>query len=359
MGTKKHITIVCTARMGHGTFEAKFNPLTRLDIVKDIFVIRKDVGPKLPKLTYRVLHKWCKNPIVNIISTPFVLFNEVKRRKADLILAYHYQPHFYFAYIVSKMTKIPYVIGQTGTDAQDFSNRKIMGFFLRHIVRNALSFNVPGKSTYDFWLKKKVTQTRLKILHSTIDIHRFKPTTNVTKYDFIFVGRLTEVKRLDKLILATKKLVVEYPMIKICIVGSGHLEIPLRKMVVDNGLNDFFDFVGLQHNIEEWLIKSKAFVMTSDSEGLPCAMMEAMSCELICLGPNVNNMSDLLIENKTGYMFKTSDINQLAEKMNFIMCNIGELKHIGAEARKLICNEHSYISAQEKWKEIFVKLIEE
>ena len=117
----------------------------------------------------------------------------------------------------------------------------------------------------------------------------------------------------------------------------------------ENDVSDVFDFVGFHTNTHEWLIKSYAFVMTSDSEGLPCAMMEAMSTSLICLGPMVNNMTDLLINGETGYTFDTNNIKELTEKMLYIMQNRNNLTNIKTAARKLIIEEHSYKHAKEGW----------
>lgn len=352
----KGLTIVCTARMGHGTFEAKFNPLVELDIVNEIIVVRKDTGPMIPKVSYRILPGICKGQASNLMITPFILLKAVLETKADLILAYHYQPHFYFAYFVSLLTNIPYVIGQTGTDVQDFSKRPVLGSMIRHIVRKAFSFNVPGKATYDFWLSQRVSPKSLRILHSTINTEVFKPSDTEKIYDFIFVGRLTEVKRLDKLIMAASSLLGEFPGLRICIVGSGHLEMPLKQMVEEYNLNSVFDFVGLQSNISEWLNKARAFVMTSDSEGLPCAMMEAMSCGLICIGPHVNNMEDLLVDDVTGYLFDTNDVGMLTDRMRQILRNNDDLTGMREAARDLIIVEHSYKVAQKRWLDVFSHL---
>lgn len=354
--SNKQISIVCSARMGHGTFEAKFKPLAMLDLIGEIVVVRKDAGPSIPKLSYKVLPSLCKKQLANMIIAPIVIYLEVKKHKASVILAYHYLPHFYFAYIVSKLTGVPYIIGQTGTDDQALSAKLIKGWFLRHVVRNAFSFNVPGVDSFNFWLSQGGSRERLRILHSTIDTEAFVPIDRKKEYDFIFVGRLTEVKRIDKLILAASNLKSEYPDLKICLVGSGPLEYELKEMIANTNVSQIFDLVGLQSNIHYWLTKSHAFVMTSDSEGLPCAMMEAMSTGLICIGPLVNNMADLLMEGKTGFGFDTKDVDQLTKIMRHVIYNRSQLTHMRMAARELIIAEHSYQVAQRSWIEVFGNL---
>ncbi|MBM4404335.1 MAG: glycosyltransferase family 4 protein [Candidatus Cloacimonetes bacterium] len=349
---KRPLTIICTARMGHGTFEAKFKPLVQLDSIGRIVVVRKDKGPEISKLSYRILPSLCRNPILNLMITPFVLVREVIRHKADLILAYHYQPHFYFAWIAAKLTGKPYILGQTGTDIQILGSRLIRGWLMRHILRNVLSFNVPGTETYKYWLSKGVPFDRIRVLHSTIDTDYMIPLEMERRYDFVFVGRLTEVKRIDKLILASSELIKEYPQLRICLVGDGHLMKPLKQMRDEYGLRDNLDFVGLQSNIRDWLNSAHAFVMMSDSEGLPCAMMEAMSCGLICIAPMVNNMADLIKQGETGFGFDTSNVGQLTGLMRFVKENRDSLKQIRQNARELIIACHSFNKAKIEWKQV-------
>lgn len=349
MKQNNKITIVSTARMGHGTFEAKFKPLVLMTEIEKVVVVRKDKGPEIDKLSYKVLPKICKSKIFNLLLTPLILSREVRKQKADFILAYHYQPHFYFAYFASLFTRKPFIVGQTGTDVQSTIDKPMIGSFLKHVLKRAKFFNVPGQATFNFWISKGISKEKLNILHSTVDVDIFKPENVKKNYDIIFVGRLAEVKRLDKLIKAIENIVVNHPNIKICIVGSGPLEKCLKAQVEESGLTNNFNFVGLQNNIYEWLNKASIFVMTSDSEGLPTAMMEAMSCGLLCLGSNVNNMADLLKEGETGYLFKTDNIEELSSKLKYLIDNKDNLNNVRINARDLIINEHSYEYAQKLW----------
>lgn len=350
----KPLTIVCTARMGHGTFEAKFEPMVQMDQIGRIIVVRKDKGPDIPKLSYRILPHWCRNPLFNIIIAPFVLMQEVKRHKADLILAYHYLPHFYFAWIVGKLTGKPYILGQTGTDIQALGAKPVRGWLMRHILRNALSFNVPGTQTLKFWISQGIPPERIRVLHSTIDTDYMIPVEQPRKYDFVFVGRLSEVKRIDKLIIATAALIQDFPQLRICLVGDGHLMQPLKKMAEKYGVHNTLDFVGLQSNIRDWLNSAHAFVMMSDSEGLPCAMMEAMSCGMICIAPMVNNMGDLIKHGETGLGFDTSSIDQLTELMRYVLEKRDSLDHIRRGARDHIVARHSFLRAREEWTNVIM-----
>lgn len=341
--------------MGYGTFEAKFFPLVKLNAVKQIIVLRKDKGPEIPKLKYFVLPKFCKNPLVNMLVAPLVLTWLVIRYKADLILAYHYVPHYYFAFFASMVTRKPYVLGQTGSDDQILAAKALKGWFLRKVISKSMQLNVPGKSSFDFW--KSVGSPRVKILHSTIDTDYYVPANHVKIYDFVYTGRLEDYKGVDLMIEAAAALKDSIPGFKFAIVGYGSGRHRYEARVKELGLSDNVFFLGYQSDVRQWLYQSRIFVMASDCEGLPCALMEAMSCAMICMTSLVGNIGDLIIEGVTGFGFMPRDIMRMVELMSYLYHKEPELQLVRAKARELVVKEHSFQVAQALWTDVVNDLI--
>lgn len=347
--------LVVTAKMGPGTFEAKFMPLAKVDHVSHVQVVRKKQGTSIPKLEYTVLPGICKFKVINFLITPIILYKEVMRQKADLILAYYFKPHFFFAYIVSKLSGVPYVLGQTGTTVQGLAKRRWAGLPIRHIVRNAFAMNAPGTNSREFWISMGVDPGKISLLHSTIDTDRFIPVSSNIVYDFIFVGRIAPVKRLDRLVEAARMIISRNPQLRICIVGDGPSKAEIEKLAEAAGMSSVFEFAGFQQNTHEWLTRSHAFVMTSESEGLPCALMEAMSSGLVCLVPDINNMQDIVKHGETGYLYKDQRITELAHYLQYILDHRSELDGLRAGAREMIIAEHSYQYAITMWEKLLEK----
>lgn len=350
----KPITIVCSAKMGFGTFEAKFNPLVQLDSIKQVIVLRKEAGPPIPKLSYRVLPKICRNPIANMVIAPILLTWIVWMAKADLILAYHYVPHFYFAYFASVITRKPYVLGQTGSDDQLLAKRPIKGWFLRLVLRQALQFNVPGKNSLEIWQRLGIKN--VKILHSTIDTDFYVPANHEKIYDFVYTGRLEDYKGVDLMIEAAATLKESIPEFKFAIVGYGSNREKYESRVKELGLETNVFFLGYQANIRDWLHKSRIFVMASDCEGLPCALMEAMSCAMVCVSSMIGNIGDLIIEGKTGFSFAPRDKKKMVELLLYTNEHEAEMSDIKHRARELIQTEHSYNVAVSQWTKVIGKV---
>lgn len=346
--------IASTCRMGFGTFEAKFKPLSLMSTIDRIVVVRKDPGPYIPKLGYKVLPSICKHTIVNAMLTPLILSYVVTQSKADLILAYHYVPHYYFAFIASRLTGKPYILGQTGSDDQILATKPFSGWFLRYVIRHALQLNVPGYSSYNFW--KSLGFDKVQILHSTIDTDYFVPSDQQKVYDFIYMGRFESYKGVSKIINSIKAITVKHPELRFAIVGYGSEENKYKAMVNDLQLTGNVSFHGYQSNTREWLQKSRIFVMASESEGLPCALMEAMSCGLVCVTSMVGNIGDILQDGITGYSFDKNDADKLTECLSLAYDLEPELDEMKGKARELIVREHSYQTAIRSWDNVVSKL---
>lgn len=130
-------------------------------------------------------------------------------------------------------------------------------------------------------------------------------------FNIVSCSFLTEVKRVDKLIrslkiLATKMKNIDFNWIHI---GDGMLYeslVTLARNELNNLDNVHYDFVGNYTNEEVYSFYKKnevdVFVNTSLSEGVPVSIMEAMSCHIPIVAPNVGGISDMIDNKKSGYL---------------------------------------------------------
>jgi glycosyltransferase involved in cell wall biosynthesis len=222
-------------------------------------------------------------------------------------------------------------------------------------LNNASYINTPGEQSKQYWISQGITSP-INVLHSTIDTNKFISDDNIDKiYDFIFVGRLDPVKRIPLILQAIAKLYEikkSTDLIKVAIIGDGPSKIELRNMVNQLGLTEVVDFLGFNSNVLPWLQKSKIFVMNSESEGLPVALMEAMSAELICVVPNINNIPSVVSEQITGFLFDKDNQAEFFDKLKFAYENYNSLTEMKRNARNKIIAEYSYAVAISKWKQI-------
>lgn len=131
---------------------------------------------------------------------------------------------------------------------------------------------------------------------------RFYPSSSPRNIDLILVARLSQVKRVDIFLEAIKETTKIVPDVRAIIVGDGPLKSTLQMMTQELGINSNVTFVGHQDNVEKWLQLAKVFVLTSDSEGLPLSLIEAMMCGLPAVASNVGDLADLVDDGVNGYL---------------------------------------------------------
>ena len=152
------------------------------------------------------------------------------------------------------------------------------------------------------YFKQHGVQSDFHAVAGGIDSKRFSPTGELPDIDLISVGRMEPVKRFDIFIKAVAEIKKRKPAVKAVLIGDGSLGKELRTLTEKLKLEENIFFPGAQSNVEEWLQRSKIFILTSDSEGLSLAMMEAMMCGLPAVVSDVGDLGDLVEDNKNGFL---------------------------------------------------------
>ncbi|WP_198266331.1 glycosyltransferase [sulfur-oxidizing endosymbiont of Gigantopelta aegis] len=143
------------------------------------------------------------------------------------------------------------------------------------------------------------------------DFHIKTLPTDSSKFHMVTCSALKEVKRIDKIIDVLYILSKKFKNIKFIWthIGEGelydNLKIKARKKLGEKQNVDF-DFLGGLDNVKvyDFYKKNKidVFVNVSESEGVPVSIMEAMSCSIPIVAPNVGGISDMIVNNESGFL---------------------------------------------------------
>ena len=166
-----------------------------------------------------------------------------------------------------------------------------------------------------------------------INSRQFTTATTAPDFDIITVGRLEQVKRFDIFIKSIDEIKKSLPMVKAVIIGDGALALELLTLIKELGLENNILLPGVQSNVEAWLRKSKIFMLTSDSEGLSLAMMEAMLCGLPAIVSNVGDLGDLVAEGKNGFLISTRAPENFAVAVLNLLANPERMHEFSMHAR--------------------------
>jgi glycosyltransferase involved in cell wall biosynthesis len=120
----------------------------------------------------------------------------------------------------------------------------------------------------------------------------------------IYVGRLTQIKRPDRLIDLGHSLKVDHPKTHIIIAGAGELLEELTTQSESESLP--IKFLGWRNDIDLILSASDIAVLCSDNEGIPLTLIQASQAGLPIVSTNVGSVSDIVLDGVTGILTEVS-----------------------------------------------------
>ena len=221
--------------------------------------------------------------------------------------------------------------------------------FLRIVAESDIVITM-GTRAVDYFRDKGI-DTDFHVVSGGIDPIRFQPTEEALSFDLILTGRLVRIKRIDVFLQAVKNVAEKIPDVRAVIVGDGKLRDELHSLSMDLGIDSNVSFIGYQDDIENWLCKSKVFVLTSDSEGLSLSMMEAMMCGLPVVVSDVGDLADLVEDGVNGYLVPRRSPELFAARLIELLTDARKLEAFSQAAHRSALRYETQATAQ-RWDNI-------
>ncbi|AGH80221.1 group 1 glycosyl transferase [Psychromonas sp. CNPT3] len=208
------------------------------------------------------------------------------------------------------------------------------------------------------YFQEKGIKTQYEIIAGGFDECVFKVNNaQPQKYDLILIGRLSQVKRVDRFLKALQKARETLPSLNAVIVGDGPQLAQLKQLSLSLGLGSAVDFVGWQNNIEDWLQQSRCFVLTSDSEGLSQALIQAMLTGLPAITSDVGDLSDLVSEEENGYLITSLSSSHFSQAFVHLFSHQKLFEQFSEHAR-ICAKKYSITNVTLQWQEVLQTLSE-
>ncbi len=169
---------------------------------------------------------------------------------------------------------------------------------------------------------------KVSLLMNAVDTKQFRPDANAREqvrhsYNLsnsetvlLFVGRIEEVKQVDKLIKAFALLRTNISA-QLFIAGDGSLRTVLEKQVGDSKLNNSVHFMGKVSHDELCGLYNMAdmLVLPSKMEGVPMVILESLACGTPVVATAVGGIPDLINNGENGFLIDDVSIETLADAL--------------------------------------------
>ena len=173
----------------------------------------------------------------------------------------------------------------------------------------------------------------------------------------ICVGRLNAQKRIDRLIVAFKTIAKRYPEWHVDVYGEGDMKASLQQQIVDNHLEGRFVLNEPIKTIYDEYKKSQFLVLSSEYEGRPLVLIEAMACGIPCVSFDCpSGPKEIIEDGKTGLLAENGNIDDLAEKMEWMITHEKERRIMGDNARKAAAIYKPSL-IMKKWENVYTGVL--
>lgn len=237
------------------------------------------------------------------------------------------------------------------------------------LKRTALRIAVSQDVAEVLRAREKVPEDKLRVIPNGVDVQRFQigqAERDSVRSDLGMadetllvgtVGRLVKPKALHVLIEAAARLLGTIPETRLLIVGEGPLRGELERHASGLGIGKQVFFAGARSDIPAVLAAMDVFVLSSQREGLPVALLEAMAAGKPIVATRVGGIPEAVTDRREALLVSPDDPNALA-------AGIGELARrpdlaaaLGRRAAEKAAGEFSIAAVVEKLETVYSELL--
>lgn len=285
--------------------------------------------------------------IFGALKRMFKIRSFIKKRKLDVLIGMSFSMTWYTVF-ATKFTKTKSV-GTERNNPYKYKATKINSFLRKFFYKFCDGYVFQTKKSSLFFtdkLKKRDIIIPNAIFNETV----YKLTVPEKREKLICaVGRLNEQKRFDILIDAFASIAEKIPEHRMIIFGEGDLRKELEERVASYSLEERIFLPGTDPEAVKIVNRAEVFVLSSDLEGMPNVLMEAMAMGVPCVSTRCDMGPEELIENeKNGLLVDVGSTQQIAQAMLGIIKNPDLSEKLSSNARELI-RTHSIDAISEKW----------
>jgi glycosyltransferase involved in cell wall biosynthesis len=279
--------------------------------------------------------------------------------------------HGYTAGLSALPTKIryrvPLVITTHGTELlwprrlrwKSSAEVKLTLFFEKLVLNLSDVIVVQSPGVYNYMLKIYGNNIWRKVrpIHTGVDHIKFSPMVSSTQNQILFVGALSEIKGVSKLIKSFARVHQEVPDSKLLLVGLGPNKPFYERLVSSLNLDGSVQFLGniTDDQVLRNLYRDSDIVVLPSLVGGPvsCTILEGLSSGRAVISTNVPGGIPDVLSDGVGVLLPSADENQLAESMIRLLKDREYLHSIQMKARQAVEQRYTLESMIEKLEGLY------
>ncbi len=214
-----------------------------------------------------------------------------------------------------------------------------------------------------------VQPNKISVIPNAVDINTFNPDIDGTEIRkklnigsekvILFVGRLDFQKGIEYLISAFSKIIIDFPEVKLIVVGDGPLKDQVRAVISKYNLSKSVFLLGRVDvmDLPKIYAACDLFVVPSLMEGFGIVYLEAMACGKACIGTNIGGVEDVIADGITGLLVPPADPTSIYLAIKRLLSDEDTLMRFGKDGRKRVLENFTWEKVAAQTLDVYRKAL--
>ncbi|GAB3535569.1 glycosyltransferase [Pontibacter brevis] len=245
--------------------------------------------------------------------------------------------------VAAKLAGVPVVY----TEHNNFSSYHILTKLMSRLTLPLSDLTIAVSADAEEASKKVVPEDKLCLVLNGVDTVAFQRGASAADLrqrlgipkDHVVVATVAvfrKQKRLDLFVKVASGIAARHEKVSFVLIGDGPERAEVEAQAKQAGLQDRIFFEGLQHNVKPYFDMTDIYLMTSDYEGLPIALLEAMSMACAPVATSVGGIPEVVEDGVSGLLSPAGDVASLQEQVEALIQDKERRLEIASNARKRI-----------------------
>lgn len=258
--------------------------------------------------------------------------------------------------------------GETGgwrTSKQNFVEQGV--FRLSSVI------HANSEAVKHFLIKEGVAPDKITVIYNGLDMARVTPSPDLKREDTLATFGLPvnenrrfvtivanmrhEVKDHPMFLRAARRVRAAMPEAAFVLAGEGELEVTLRALAAELGLERDVFFTGRCDNVAGLLFASDICVLSSKAEGFSNSILEYMGAARPVVATDVGGAREAIIEDETGYLVQSGDDEMMAARIISLLREPARAQAMGEMGRRRVQQNFSAQVQLERTHALYERLL--
>jgi len=286
------------------------------------------------------------------------IIQELRREPAKILQSAHFYTNLYVA-VASRVLRIKGIGAIRSNLRSELEGNGLMGWWHLHLPQHLIANSELARNSA---IEKGIRPQAVDFLRNAVEMGEngtLKNRNSDAPIQVLFAGRLCAPKRVDRFLRVMSKLIASRPDLKVkaAIAGDGPLRTGLERIALNLGLDhDQLEFLGELSDVRPLYQKSDFLMLTSDWEGTPNVLLEAMACGLPVVATRVGGVPEIIGVDR-GFVVDPGDEVGLTAAMIKMVEDINLRTALGSKGQEYVKRFHSLNALKNQLIDIYKRVL--